>query len=332
MAVILEVTGPDGTRSRIPIERLPLTIGRAVANDVVLDDPYADAFHAQLTSDGESLVVEDRGSVNRLRRAGEPERVPRLALRAGEAIRVGRSTIRLRDTGEMLPPALRDGDDAATIAEDVQRQRGDVIAPGWACRPAVQLMIIAGGLAAISLSTWLSSYERSVASEVFAASIGMGLGLALWAGIWSVAGRIVVHRFNFLGHMAVAAAAATGALAYLGLDEWLNFLLPDSGASSFLSIAVSFMLTSAVICGHLALASRLRPLQRWRAGLLVAGSVLVIGGLATLVEEDTFTDIPSFSGTLKPLTPNWLPAETVDQFGAVMHDLKVEADRLAQRP
>ena len=65
MTLVVEVIQPNGERSRYQLNGLPLTIGRAVANDIVVDDPYADATHARLTMDETgAVVVEDLASVN----------------------------------------------------------------------------------------------------------------------------------------------------------------------------------------------------------------------------------------------------------------------------
>ena len=57
----------------------------------------------------------------------------------------------------------------------------------------------------------------------------------------------------------------------------------------------------------------------------------LIGGLTTLAEEDSFSDIPSFSGVVKPVASEWLPTATVDEFGGVMAKLKEQVDDMAKQ-
>ena len=65
-------------------------------------------------------------------------------------------------------------------------------------------------------------------------------------------------------------------------------------------------------------------------GPIVWTALLVIGGLATLVEEESFTDIPTFSGVVKPVASEWVPTATVEEFGGVMAKLKEQVDEMAR--
>jgi hypothetical protein len=66
--LVIEVLARDGevlTRHRI--ERLPATIGRALDNDVIVDDPFVAPLHLVLEARGEGpaqVVARDAGSRN----------------------------------------------------------------------------------------------------------------------------------------------------------------------------------------------------------------------------------------------------------------------------
>ena len=55
-----------------------------------------------------------------------------------------------------------------------------------------------------------------------------------------------------------------------------------------------------------------------------------VGGAAALAKDEVFSDVPEFSGVLKPLPAAWLPAATVDEFGAAMREVRREADEAAR--
>ena len=48
MALILELRDGRGISAWHRLETLPLTIGRALSNDIIVDDAYADAHHARI--------------------------------------------------------------------------------------------------------------------------------------------------------------------------------------------------------------------------------------------------------------------------------------------
>lgn len=321
--MILEVLdGRTGAvRTRVRLDALPLTVGRGYDNDLILDDPYVDARHARVARDeAGGVVVEDLGSVNGLVVPGVAERVPRFHARAGATLRIGRTALRFRDPAEPVPPALVDGpgDGARLVARVAQT--------AWA-----RAAICAAAVAATAIDTWLGSYERSTASEVFAVVVGLSMLAFLWAGVWAVAGRMVVHRFHFLGHLAVSSAVFLAFLGQITLAGWAMFLFPDNPLQELLGTAVLLALVAALVAGHLALASTLSRKRRWRAGLIVSGLILVLGALAVFAEGDAYTDIPTFPGVVKPVAGRWLPAASVEEFGGVVTELKDEVDAMADR-
>lgn len=326
MAMILEVVDARGGRvpMRLRLDSLPLTVGRGYANDVILDDPYVDARHARIALDeGGALVVEDLGSVNGLVALGGPARRVQVAAGTGAEVRVGRTLLRFRDPDEPVPPALPDVVEPAAPPEPARpsESRWSV----WA-----QLAVSAAAAGAMAADTWLENYARNSASEVFSAALGFVLLGAVWAGIWAVAGRVVVQRFRFLGHFAVTSAAVLVALAVAALSQWLNFFFPDSAFSGVLGTVVGLWLVAALVAGHLALASAMPGWRRWRAGIIASAVLVVLGGAAALVEDDEFSDVPEFAGVLKPAGPGWIPVGTVEDFRSEAVELREQVDELAR--
>jgi hypothetical protein len=75
----------------------PLTLGRAPANDVVLDEAVVSGAHARLIPGVGGCDVEDLGSTNGTFVDGE--RVSFASLRHGSALRVGSTVLRYREAG-----------------------------------------------------------------------------------------------------------------------------------------------------------------------------------------------------------------------------------------
>lgn len=322
MALIVEVldarTGDVRARHRLD-GAAAITVGRGYDNDVILDDPYADARHARIAVDETgAIVVDDLGSVNQLV-TGDDARQARIVARPGDEVRIGRTRLRFRDPGAPLPPALPDARSPA------QGRRLPRWAGTWWGQLAVALLV-AG---AAAWGTWLGSYQASPASEAVGVALGVLMLTALWAGVWAVAGRIVVQRFRFLAHLAVASAFLFAVLAIGVAESWQAFLFPDTSALDLVTGALASFLIAALVATHLALASTLNRRRRWIAGAVTTAVMLAIGAAAILSEDQGFSDVPSFSGVLKPLPVRWVPTITVDQFADVAADLAGEVDALA---
>jgi hypothetical protein len=152
--------------------------------------------------------------------------------------------------------------------------------------------------------------------------------VAVWAGVWAVASRIVVQRFRFLGHLAVASAVALAAIAYVVFDEWASFIFPDRSWTDVAGGAFALALIAALVASHLALASTMSRRRRWTAGFVTGAVLFGIGAIVTLAERESFSDVPSFSGVLKPLPTALLPTIDVDEFGRLAEELVGEVDAL----
>jgi hypothetical protein len=320
VALILEVLDArsGGVRTRLRIESLPFTLGRALDNDLILDDPYVDPHHARIADAGElGAVLEDLGSLNGIVPTDADRRLARVPARPGTEVRIGRTLLRFRDTAEPVPPALPyNPAGPAGNARWLSTTRG---------RAAISTLAVL----AVAATLWLGSYERNAASDVFGGVLAFFVLASIWAGIWAVASRIVVHRFHFLGHFAVVSAITLAGLAYSALVGWIDFLFPDNPLSDPAGAAAALALIASTVAGHLALASNLSRRRRWRAGFIAGGAVLAIAGLAALAEGDTFSDIPEFPTVLKPIAPRWLPTIPAADFADVAAELKLEVDRLA---
>lgn len=343
MALILELRHPDGTHTRRRLDGATLVLGRALSSDIVLDDPYVDARHARIgLDDFGALVIEDLGSVNGVI-SDEKGLQATLRLHAGTSVRIGRTTLRIRDEDEPVPPALVDEQIPPLLRPVVPVAPVGLPrpahAPRWTTRVSQwsetnhgRLMISGAAIVIVGIYSWLSSYEQSTAAEVLGGAFAFAVLAAIWAGIWAIASRVSTQRFNFVGHFAIVSAVAIAGIVTVVLDEWYSFLVPQSALSGLLAGVVALALLAAMIAWHLSLSSRMSRDRRLRAGILVSVSLVAMGSLFALVEGETFSDVPTFSGVVKPVAAGWLPTATVDDFGTVIAELKDEVDELAAPP
>lgn len=322
MEVILEIGRPDGRRTWHPFDG-PLTVGRALTNDIIVDDDYVDAHHLRLSrgEDG-SVLLEDLGSVNGIQRNGQTIRGS-TEVAVGSDITIGHTVLRFRDRQEQVRPALMLGAQVTNTALLVPSR--PVVPVGW------------GGLAAMgtasvvfALNSWLGNTGRTGASDVMSVLLALWGGCTLWAAGWAVASRITQHRAFFGRHFLIATLACLAALLLLGLGEWVGFFFPSSEVPGFL-ISVLFMaLASYTIVRHLAIASHMSPTQRMRVGITVAAVQLALLGVSALTDEEEFSDVPAFASGLKAIDPRFVPMQSVDDFGAGLAELREETDKLAK--
>lgn len=336
MEIILEVQHPNGSRTWHRLGPEPLTLGRAFSNDVILDDPYADARHVRVRQADSGLTLEDFGSVNGVVVNAE-RRHGAFVLEPGMEVRVGRTVLRVHEPNEVVPAALLDEPAAIpsavpTSVHTATSQTVPVRPQMITGRPAPRLIataLVLTAAAGFGVNLWLGSAERSSASSAVSTTAGFLVLAVAWAAIWAAIGRVVIHRFSLASHLAVISAAFLVALAVVTVQDWLNFLFPDSTAVTTFAAIVNFSLGCALIAWHLRFSSGLAPRHRWRFGIIGAAAVVGVGVLSSLTDKETFSDVPVFSSAIKPVAANWVPTNTLDEFSQVSRSLKQQVDEMS---
>ena len=316
---IIEVLDRRGSvRSRVLLEDLPATIGRAYSNALILDDRFVCPQHARLVRDDEGwLALEDLNSVNGIYEAGRKERLKRIAVRSGTVVRVGHTRLRFAHPETTVPGAVPDTA-ADPGMERLARSRRYVVA-------------ILGVLVAwLALSAYLASFAGNTAAEVIGIVIVVPMLLALWAGVWALASRIVLQRFEFGPHFAVVSSVALVGAIYGEMSDYLLFLIPVKGLAVGL-VAFGLVIVALLIYGHLLFASTLTRRRRvaWSVGVVLV--LFVLGSLIGLAMQEGFSEFTEDPGTLKPVASSLIPADPAEDYITSLEELKVRLDALAAR-
>ncbi len=301
----------DGRVSRaLDVHAWPLTLGRALSNDCVIDDPHVAARHATLHLDDQGtlrLAVGD--TVNGLQlgdqflSAGQHAPVPQ----AGTTLQLGALRLRIRLPGETLAPETplpthrlaswtMVGAAAAALAVMSVGERWVVLDPG------------------ADLSAWMTVL------------VGLPVSIAGWAGMWALASKLFQHRFDFAGHLRImipwllGVAVADALIEPLGAAlgwPWLWRLSPL--VEAFLGV---MMLRAQV----------LHVLPHSRRAVTAAAAAAALAGLAlnvtlTLRQTDRVSR-PPYMSTL-PLPG--LVLSRAEPSLALVQDLVPMAGQLAER-
>lgn len=292
---LVELLDRDGAVAhRVPVTRWPVTIGRALDCDVVLDDPHVAAVHATLdTADGAPLVrVGD--TLNGLRLGGRTlasgEQSP---LASGAEWQIGRTRLRLRLAGEVLAAEL-----PLTVAPPVNGRR---LVAGM----VVLLLWVLG-------ERWLQTDPGDPLSGYLPVLVSVPMALGVWCFLWALGSKLFARHFDFLPHLRLALGVLLASLL-------LEALLPLAGyalswewlprSSELLMLALGCVL----LHGHLSL---ILPTRR-RALAVGFATMFVVGiGLKLALNQQRndrwFTQ--QYLSTLGPPALRLAPAVTPDQF------------------
>ena len=190
---ILDAKG--NVTERVRIDSLPVHIGRAYSNHVVVDDPYVCPAHLTIEQNEQGdLIARDLESVNGLYASGRSDRVATLALRSGTQFRIGHTSLRFRSVEHPLAPTLVD--------------RG--VKESHFASPHVAAFIVVAVLLLLCLESYLGIVERVTFAKVVSEPLTSFSMLLVWAGLWALASRIVVSHFYYSQHAMIACGAIIG--------------------------------------------------------------------------------------------------------------------------
>jgi hypothetical protein len=243
---VLEVLDRDGqVRQSFAVHAWPLSVGRALDNDVVLSDPHVASAHLRIApgEQGLALTVGDtRNGVAtgaRRWRAGE-----QFVLRAAGApieLSAGRTRLRLRLPGHTLPPEL------PLAAAAVQGQR-------------LGLTLLAAGvvLAGLLFTTYLDSDPDALGRSVAGMLLAAVAGTALWCGLWSLLSKTFTRQTHFGWHLRVFLLASIAWMAVDAVPPLLAFALSWPALASY-SFLASLAVGAAALYYHLLAVEPARP-------------------------------------------------------------------------
>lgn len=204
MKGLVEIIERDGRVGRsVPVNGWPLSLGRALDNDVVVDEPHVAAHHAQLQADEHGTVTLTVGDTingvhigTRHHTAGQQVALPA----AGALLQLGGVTLRLRLPAETLAP---------------ERPLPPVGRTAWAVPLAAGLLLMALAWA----GHWIALDPGADLSAWLPVAVGLPLALAAWCGLWALVSKLFQHRFDFAGHLQIV-------LPWLLAIELVDAVLP----------------------------------------------------------------------------------------------------------
>lgn len=258
---LVELLGRDGRPScTLPVDAWPVRIGRAIDNDVVVDDPHVAPYHAVIDAvDGGAVELLALPSLNGVligrRRLAAGERVPLPA--ADVAWALGSTRLRVRLAGEPLEPE-----------RPLQAAAGH--------RLTVLLVFVLWGWLLADRALHLD--PGAEVTEWLPLLLGFPAVLAGWCLLWALASKLFQHRFDFWPHLSVAVRFVLAA-------ELAEFVLPllagitGWALPSRVAPGVSAALAVAMLWSHarLVLPTLRRALALLSLAAYLAGTGILLG-------------------------------------------------------
>jgi hypothetical protein len=256
---MLEVLDRDGSvRRSVGVDAWPLRAGRAIDNDLVLDDLHTAAHHFSVDADDNGdahLIAGD--SVNGLQVGSQH-------LKTGEMVAVG--THPLAFMAGRMHLRLRLASHPLASEQTLLVTRSLVSNVGTLAGLAL------AALAVIVFSTYLDTDPDAFVRAIGTLGVTALGALLAWCGVWTLLSKIFTHQAHFGWHLRVV---LTALLAFELVDTGtalLAFALSWPWIADF-SFVLAYAIGGAMLYFHLQAVDTHKP-RRMR---IVAASTVVVG-------------------------------------------------------
>ena len=276
-AAVLEWLGDDGRATHTTtVPHWPLSLGRALDNDVVVPDAHVAAHHAVLSWAGGAPRLEVLPSINGVQwQDGKARKTLASGTQqewpvdgTGVEISLGRTRLRMRWAGLALAPEL-----ALAPTAPMGLGLGATLA-ALALLAVVQLF-----------GVWLGTDPDNWWRQLGTTAVGLPVVTGIWCGAWALLSKLFARHARFTWHLRVFALAGLAWEAWWLLSNLLAFSLSLPALASF-----AFLGTHAIVAWafwqHLrGVVDAARP--RLLGGLVAVGLVAFVGYTFWQHDEDT---------------------------------------------
>lgn len=297
--------------ARAPVTRWPVTVGRALDCDLVLDDPFVAPTHLRIdrAADGPRAVqvevLETRnGARLQRKRHGQGERFD---WPDGTPVDLGRTHIALR----LADTAIAD-------------EQALPLFPWRMLAMTAALVVLM--VAAAAGSSWLEARDASqYLKSLPVVLLSTLMVLCAWSGLWAVANKVFAGQLRFWRHVRIACAAALGADVVQLVSNLTAFAFSLEVFSQFANLLAVLVLAGALYA-HLA-----TVLPRRRVGLAWAVAAVVALGVPSWLGAQWLNRMrltnELYMSSLFPPSLRVAPTVPVEQFLQDAESLRSKLDR-----
>jgi hypothetical protein len=265
------------------VTELPVRIGRAFNNDIVIADPYVSPVHLIIEK---GWIAVDQGSENgsligKGTRINEPAE-----LVSGDLVTIGRTQLRFWSPGHAVPREL-------SLPSQQSIAHRVVV-------PVLSVISLIGVSAVLTMHQFLDNATRIKAISHFAHALPYLFFPLLWAGTCACAGFIVRRRANFALQLIVSNCALFCVLALTSLTEYVDYFTCNTKVADITQYAGIIIISILLLFLNLSITTGVADLRRAIISAVIGVSVIATVALTDFAARFEKRITPEYSQTLKP--------------------------------
>ena len=297
--------------ARAPVTHWPVTVGRGLDCDLVLDDPFVAPVHLRIDRPVDAprrVSVEVRetrnGATLHRKRYGSGARFD---WPDGTPLEIGRTRIALR----LADTAIAD----------------EQALPQFPWRTLAATVVLVALMVAAALgSSWLEAHDASkYLKSLPGVLLSLLMGLGIWSGLWAVANKVFDGHLQFWRHVRIACTVYLASEALRLVANLAAFSFSLEALSQFASVLGVLVLAWALYA-HLA-----TVLPRRRVGLAWTVAAVVMLGVPAWLGAQWLNRMrltnEMYMSSLFPPSLRVAPTAPVDQLLQDAETLRAKLDR-----
>ncbi|MDO9237780.1 MAG: FHA domain-containing protein [Aquabacterium sp.] len=191
IALIDQLDSGDRVLQSTPVYAWPVTVGRALGCDLVLDDPHIAPSHAMLDDIDGVLHLRVSQTINgAMVGAQHVSSGQSHALGIAQPWRVGTTRLRVRRGSDPIAPEL-------PLARHLTLAHAVHASPVW----QKMLLWVMLALLCIQAELWLDSEPGSPLNTYFTATLAVVAGIGVWSSLWALGSKLFQGRLDFTHHL-----------------------------------------------------------------------------------------------------------------------------------
>ena len=310
MDIFVEEFSRNGRlRNRTRIQGRKASIGRDYANDVILSDPYVCPSHLHLEWDevNQCWMLRDLSSMNGSFLMGKGPLSQAHRVSSGEELCIGHTYLRL-----VLP--------SQEVAPTRRLPKGRVLVEYFAM-PVVALMLLLFTVAVFALDEYLRQGSAPKWQELLLEGVLYVSIPCLWASLWALIGRVLVHSAHFAYHFSIGCLLVLSGYYLSVIADYISFGLNASALSGWLPTLGEYVTFTGLLVATLWVATNMSRRKRWVFSNLLALGLVGITVLHDVVQYDPYTDEARYQYALKIPAAKWQRSLEIDAFTDSLDDV-----------
>jgi len=317
---IVEILDRFGkVKQRIRVDKYPFTIGRAYKNDIIIDDPYISPVHLKIDSNVNYLfTVSDNNSENGLFSTAPLKQHDNLIINDNLRIRIGHTDIRFRSLEFVVKE---------TALQRSTPSKLSMLATNFYSFLFIWLF----SALFFILDEYMAKTDELSIKTILSGTIVMFFLFTAWAALWSIASKVMTHRFYFTYH-AVLICLVIFILTLIEIvSENIEFSFSLVNFSWWILAITTAVFSIILVYGHLNFSSPLSKKKMLIAAILSAGSLNFVVHLAHYLDEPDYSTQLVYSKSIKVSDFIMSNVHTSNDFFASAVDLREQVDQLVKK-